>query len=111
MTDLHAAIAHYHALLDPGTARASQAQLNDQLHRRELFFGERPLCTVLRPRFLTTGQYHLLQRAIRSVMPAFAKAHQAALADPAFRAQFKLADWEEELIQADPGFPPPPPPP
>ncbi|HLE30640.1 MAG TPA: circularly permuted type 2 ATP-grasp protein [Anaerolineales bacterium] len=104
MTDLREAIDFYHSLLDDSTARESQGQLNDQLHRRELFFGERPLCTVLRPRFLTTEQYHHLQRAIRSVMPAFAKAHQAALADPAFRAQFRLADWEEELIQADPGF-------
>ena len=104
MTDLREAIDYYHSLLDDETARDSQGQLNDQLHRRELFFGERPLCTVLRPRFLTTEQYHLLQRAIRSVMPAFAKAHQAAMADAKFRAQFVLADWEEQLIQSDPGF-------
>jgi hypothetical protein len=104
MTDLRAAIDHYHSLLDADTARASQAQLNDQLHRRELFFGERPLCTVLRPRFLTADQYHLLQRALRTILPAFAKMHTAALADAKFRAQFKLTDWEEQLIQADPGF-------
>lgn len=109
MTDLNSAIAHYHSLLDPETSRASQAQLNDQLHRRELFFGERPLCTVLRPRFLTTDQYHLLQRAIRAIMPAFAKAHTAAMADANFRKQFMLADWEEQLIQADPRFPAPSP--
>jgi hypothetical protein len=109
MTNLREAIDFYHSLLDDETGRESQGQLNHQLHRRELFFGDRPLCTVLRPRFLTPEQYRQLQSAIRAVMPAFAKAHQAALADPKFRAQFRLTDWEEKLIQIDPGFPAPSP--
>jgi hypothetical protein len=104
MTHLRDAIDFYHSLLDDSTAGESQAQLNEQLHRRELFFGDRALCTVLRPRFLTTQQYHYLQRAIHAIMPAFGKAHRAALADPAIRAQFKLTDWEEELVKVDPGF-------
>lgn len=104
MTDLRQAIEHYHHLLDDETGRQSQAQLNDQLHRRELFFGQRPLCTVLRPRFMTSAQYALLGRAIRQVMPAFAKAHTAALTDSGFRAQFGLAAWEEQLIQINPRF-------
>ena len=33
----------------------SQAQLEAQLRGRGLFFGDRPLCTVLRPRFMTPG--------------------------------------------------------
>jgi hypothetical protein len=37
-------------------------------------------------------------------MPAFAKVQRAALADPVFRSQFRLAGWEEALIQVDPGF-------
>jgi hypothetical protein len=102
--DLQAAIARYHDLLDDETGRQSQAQLNDQLHRRELFFGERPLCTVLRPRFLTADQYQLIRNAIRRIMPAFAKVHVAALADAGFRAQFGLAEWEEQLLQVDPRY-------
>src|SRR5574341_1038262 len=104
MTNLRDAIDYYHSLLDGQTALESQAQLNDQLHRRELFFGERPLCTVLRPRFLTPEQYRFLQTAIRAAMPAFAKVYRAALADPAFRAQCKLTEWEEQLIVVEPGF-------
>ncbi len=104
MTDLRQAIDHYHHLLDDETGRQSQAQLNDQLHRRELFFGQRPLCTVLRPRFMTADQYAHLGHAIRQVMPAFAKAHTAAMADAGFRAQFGLAAWEEQLIQINPRF-------
>jgi hypothetical protein len=104
LSELGDAIHYYHSLLDDEIGIQSQAQLTRQLHHRQLFFGERPLCTVLRPRFLTASQYQFLQSAIRSVMPAFAKAHRAALANPAFRAQFRLVDWEEELVQVDPGF-------
>jgi hypothetical protein len=101
---LRDAIDYYHSLLDDQSGSDSQAQLTSQLHRRQLFFGERPLCTVLRPRFLTASQYRQLRRAIREVMPAFAKAYHSALANPVFRAQFGLTDWEEELVQVDPGF-------
>ncbi len=104
MSELGEAIKYYHSLLSDEVASQSQEQLSRQLHRRQLFFGERPLCTVLRPRFLTVQQYQFLQQAIREVMPAFAKAHQAALNDSQFRLQFKLEDWEEELIQIDPHF-------
>jgi glutathionylspermidine synthase len=104
MTDLGQAIADYHSLLDDELGQQSQAQLNGQLHRRELFFGERPLCTVLRPRFMTAGQYASTQRAIQAIMPAFDRAYRAAMAQADFRAQFGLADWEEQLLRDDPRF-------
>jgi glutathionylspermidine synthase len=99
------AIETYHALLaDEALAGASQAQLDDQLRRRGLFFGQRPVCTVLRPRLFTPGQYRFLQERVHLVMQAFAKAYGAAQADRGFRAQFGLRDWEEELVQHDPGY-------
>jgi len=104
MTNLRETIDHFHSLLDPETARETHEQLTDQLQRRGLFFGERPLSAVLRPRFIHPSQYSALQVAIRAVMPAFQKLHNAASADDNFRAQFRLNDWEEELIQVDPGF-------
>jgi hypothetical protein len=104
MSELSAAIDFYHSLLDDDTGVLSQAQLTRQLHRRNLFFGERPLCTVLRPRFLTVQHYQLLQQAIREIMPAFARAYHLAMANPDFRAQFMLTEWEEELIHVDPRF-------
>jgi hypothetical protein len=102
---MHAAIQHYHDLLaDPELAQASDAALEDQLRRRRLVFGDRALCTVLRPRFLNVARLRALEGRIRRLMGAFGKAHAAAMADPAFRAQFRLAGWEEALLQADPGF-------
>jgi len=104
MSELVGAIDYYHSLLTDEVANQNQSQLTRQLNRRNLFFGERPLCTVLRPRFLTVQHYQLIRKSIHDIMPAFAKAHQAALADQAIRAQLRLTEWEEELIQVDPGF-------
>ena len=98
------AIERYHELLTDELAAESQAQLDEQLARRGLFFGNRALTTVLRPRFLTPEQYRFLQARVRLLMRAFDKAYQAALVDATFRAQFALTDWEEQLIQLEPGF-------
>lgn len=98
------AIQTFHDLLTDELAMESQVQLEDQLRRRGLFFGERPLCTVLRPRFLRPHEYHFIQSRARVLLRAFDKAYRAAIADKAFRAQFGLWPWEEELIQYDPGF-------
>jgi hypothetical protein len=104
MSRLWEAIETYHALLSDEVAAESQAQLDEQQRRRGLIFGQRPLCTVLRPRFMSPEQYRYLQRHVATLLGAFAKAHFRAMADPAFRAQFGLADWEEALIQHDHRF-------
>lgn len=106
---LQEAIDTYHELLSEELAQESDAQLRDQLARRGLFFGDRPLCSVLRPRFLSPEQYRFLQQRVEILLGAFDKAYRAAMSDPDFRAQFALWDWEEELIQHEPGFPNPTP--
>jgi uncharacterized circularly permuted ATP-grasp superfamily protein len=101
-----AAIAIYHGLLENSALAEESAQvLEQQLRQQGLFFGERPLCSVLRPRFLTLAQYRHLARASGLVGQAFEKLRIAAMADAALRAQFGLTGWEEQLIHADPGFP------
>src|SRR5437868_67739 len=97
-------IDEYHALLTDDLAGESQRQLDAQLRDRGLFFGERALCSVLRPRLLSPSQYRFLQLRAAVVLRAFRKAHRAALADDKILAQFKLADWERELAHVDPGF-------
>ncbi len=105
MTELSDAIAAYHDALAAGdTAVETQGQLDEQLHRRGLFFGTRPICTVLRPRFLTGAQYRSIQATARVLLGALQNAYRVALANPGFRAQFGLADWEETLVQEEPGF-------
>jgi len=101
---LREAIQSYHDLLTDELTAASQSQLDDQQRRRGLFFGQRPLCTVLRPRFMTPEQYRFLQSRTRVLLRAFDKAYRRAIEDADFRAQFGLLDWEEELVRHDPGF-------
>ena len=99
------AIAAYHDLLsDPQLAADSQGMLNDLQSRQGLVFGGRPLCTVLRPRLTNHARHAWLQGRVRLLMRVFAKAYVAAIASPDFRRQFLLADWEETLVQDDPGI-------
>ncbi|MBM3980222.1 MAG: hypothetical protein FJ304_08045 [Planctomycetes bacterium] len=105
------AIAHYHDLLASGTSLAaeSQAALEKAQQNRGLLFGTRPVCTVLRPRFLTHAQYRLLHEVVKTLLPAFQTIYDRAIADVHFRAQFRLVDWENELLAVEPGFPCPSP--
>jgi hypothetical protein len=100
----HDAVRYYHDLLTDDLAAVSQAQLDDQQRRRGLSFGGRPLCTVLRPRFLTPDQLRFLSGRVRLLVHAFTRCHEAARADAAFRRQFRLTGPEETLFAADPGF-------
>ncbi|HEX3867297.1 MAG TPA: circularly permuted type 2 ATP-grasp protein [Gemmatimonadaceae bacterium] len=97
-------IDEYHALLTDELGGDSQLQLDDQLRARGLFFGERALCSVLRPRFLSPAQYRFLQQRAGVVLSAFRKAHRAALADDRVLDQFRLLDWERTLSRVDAGF-------
>ncbi len=99
-------IAAYHELLTstPGLAADSQAVLEQAQQLRGLLFGTRPVCTVLRPRFLSPAQYRLLHDTVKVLLPAFQATYDRALADPDFRRQFRLVPWEDELLAVDPGY-------
>lgn len=98
------AIDRYHDLLAGGLAADSQEWLEEQIARRELTFGGRPVCTVLRPRWMMPREYELCRERAAVVLRAFGSAHRAALADERVRAQLRLTDWEEQLVTVDPGF-------
>ena len=99
------AITAYHDLLgDEQLAADSQGMLDEQLSRHGLVFGGRPLCTVLRPRLTDHARHAWLERRVVVLMRVFAKTYAAAIANPEFRKQFMLADWEETLVRDDPGI-------
>ena len=99
------AIAKYHDGLTDDIAAASMTLLERRLRDDGLYFGDRPLCSVLRPRFMTAAQYRHVSRASVLVASAMEKVRQAAMADASLREQFRLLDWEERLIHADPRLP------
>jgi hypothetical protein len=96
------AVAAYHDGLDDGLARESSEWLTARQRDIGLTFGERPLCTVIRPRFLSPAEYDTLRTASASLLGAFRHAGAMAQDDAAFRAQFRLADWEEQLLATAP---------
>ncbi|MBD0321417.1 MAG: hypothetical protein ICV87_13845, partial [Gemmatimonadetes bacterium] len=102
---LRDAVARYHDILGDGALAAdTHARMEEEHRRRGMYFGDRPLCSVLRPRFLTPQQFRGIRSGVETLMRAFHTAHEAAMADPEFLRQFRLLEWEEELLHADPGF-------
>lgn len=101
---LNEAISRYQDLLTDSMAAATQEQLDDQQRRRGLFFGNRPLCTVLRPRFLTPSQHQLLQTEVNKLLKAFARVQRLAAHQPTFRKQFGMLEWEERLLEWETGL-------
>lgn len=95
-------IAAWHGGLTPSLAAESAGWLTDRQLERGIAFGDRPLCTVLRPRLLSPGQYDALRVACDDLLKAFGTIGEAALTDRAFRAQFRLTDWEETLLDSAP---------
>jgi hypothetical protein len=98
-------IAVYHDCLTPDIAAETAGQLDRELRSRRLVFGGRALCTVLRPRLIGVDELRSLEQRVRAVLRAFRTAHERAMQDKAFREQFGLESWEEELIHSDPGYP------
>src|SRR5206468_1062790 len=45
-----------------------------------------------------------LHDAVKVLLPAFQATHDRAMADREFRHQFRLAEWEDELLAVDPGY-------
>lgn len=98
-------VAAWHDGLSEPLARESAEWLDARQRERGLTFGERPLCTVVRPRFLSPAAYDALRHASAALLGAFRTAGRAAREDAAFRRQFRLADWEETLYETAPRLP------
>lgn len=103
-SELTAAIEHYHGLLNGPLADDAKARLHAGTARYRLSFGERPICNVLRPLFVTARQYEYFQRESTLVLSALQKLYRAVLEDAALRAELDLSPAEEELVQIEPGY-------
>lgn len=98
------AINTYLDLLTESLAQDTQARMDHYHQQHKLYFGDRLMCMVLRPRMLSLTQYHFLQQRVRILLGAFHKIQAAALADVTFRQQFGLSPQEDELALLEPGF-------
>jgi uncharacterized circularly permuted ATP-grasp superfamily protein len=95
------AVQRYHDLLTPQMAAETHGTLQAGLRARGLYFGERPLCRVLRPYFYLQDDWNYLKSETEVLLSAFAKAHAACMDDSSLRAQLDLEPYEEELFVLD----------
>jgi glutathionylspermidine synthase len=97
------AIETYHGLLNDQVAADTSEQLFRLLKERHLYFGERPLCTVLRPYFYFADDWQYMKHETEVLLHAFARAHEACLHSAALREQLALEAYEEQLFSLDIG--------
>jgi len=98
---VQAAIDRWHELLatDPlGTWEQVQAAMQAD----RLSFGARPVCSVLRPHFLSPRAYSYLVEVSRIVRGALGKAYDYLLAHDALRASLGVSRQEDALLALEP---------
>lgn len=103
MSTILDAIATYNDLITPANAAEVYGVFAADLRKRRCYFGERPLCTVLRPHFYLPSQWQYLKHETELILSAFGKAHRACIADAELRAGLYLEPYEEELFTLDIG--------
>lgn len=98
-------IAQYHELLTDELAEEADADMRQKLKERSLYFGERPLCVVLRPHFYRQADWDFMKQGLETLLTAFARAHDVCMKDKAHRGQLLLEDYEESLYEIDKDMP------
>ncbi|HXG65044.1 MAG TPA: hypothetical protein VNO70_08040 [Blastocatellia bacterium] len=95
------AINLYHDLLANDHLTSTQEMLAQATEKHGLSFGTRPVCTVLRPFFITEETYNYVGLVSTLVMRGVAGLGRRLVADAALRAEMDLNDIEEEIIAID----------
>jgi uncharacterized circularly permuted ATP-grasp superfamily protein len=96
------AINIYHDILATGDlAQTTDAAIRRLLRQSGLYFGERPICTVLRPHFYFEENWHFLKTGLEGLMDAFNRAHEICCNSAEHRAQLRLEPYEEQLFSLD----------
>ena len=99
------AIRHYHDLLTPDVAAESWRLLDEAMNERRLAFGDRRICSVLRPFFVSEAEERLVRGAAASVLSALHRVFDTI--DPAsYESVLGLSPEQAELARIEAGFEP-----
>ena len=93
------AIDYYNDLLANARLESAREILAQATERRKLAFGDRPVCSVLRPFFIEEERYEYVKRAATLVMRGIASLSRRLFADEQLRKEMDLTAEEEELVQ------------
>jgi len=99
------AVSRYHDLLTrPGLANDSWDLLTARMAERNMVFGDRPLCTVLRPLFYSPQEWSYLVNRTELILRLFDRLARLMLDDDELRAQIRATPDEEHLLRIDHGY-------
>ena len=100
------AIERYNELViqDPDLDKSGCEQLKQELLSSHAAFGGRPLCTVLRPNFITPSQHNLMTEVCMVLDSAGGKIRDWLLAHPETWEAWGLSDQERLLASYEPGY-------
>jgi hypothetical protein len=98
------AIEHYNSLLEGPLADDAIEKLCEGTVKYNLRFGDRPVCAVLRPMFVTGRQYERVRRDATLALSAIERLYRSMMGDGNLRAELGLTPDEEQLISIAPGF-------
>lgn len=105
MAQIHDAISYYHDLCHQDElAQRSWEIMVPEMAARDLVFGTRPLCTVIRPNFHTGLSWSYLCARTALTLGAFRKLSEACLVDEKLRGQLFLTPEEEALVALPTGY-------
>lgn len=102
-----AAIDFYNEIV-AATPDATLREISDgfiaDLRANKACYGERPLSTFLRPKFITPAQLDTLDAVCKTLRECVIKIKDAIAAQPNFIDQVGLSEGERRLCEIDPGF-------
>jgi hypothetical protein len=105
MAQIHDAISYYHDLCtQENLAQRSWEMIVPGMAARDLVFGTRPLCTVLRPMMHDGPGWSFLCARTALMLSVFRKLSDACLADAGLRAGLFLTAEEETLVALPTGY-------
>ncbi|MEO1163749.1 MAG: hypothetical protein AAFV98_08210, partial [Chloroflexota bacterium] len=103
--EIYDIIQRYHDLLTDEIAEEANAMMRKKLRENSLYFGERPLCIVLRPHFYREPDWVFMRDGLKGVLSAFSRAHDICMNDDTYRSRLHLDEYEEKLLPLDRGAP------
>jgi glutathionylspermidine synthase len=105
ITSPNTAIEYYHELLSqPGEALALAEQLQAGFQAQNLVFGQRPICTVLRPCFLAKTAYQEVVTSAGYVLQGLTLLKNRLVNDANLRQELDLTPDEEAVVQLTVGY-------
>lgn len=99
--ELNELIQRYHDFLTDEFAEEADNLMRGTLREHGLYFGDRPICVVLRPYFYAEHDWLYMKSRLEGLLGAFARTHELCMSDASHRAKLHLDPYEEALHSLD----------